>query len=329
MARCGCGGGQCACSVIAGPGVTVDGSGSVANPYIISTEVTCDQVRPCFTAGDGASYDPATGVIGARPSTDAGNELEYGSDGGLLVPSSEVTCEDVRPCISAGPGVSYDPETGVIEADLSEDAGNNLVIGGDGGLYVPAGSATVATGCGLTGDGSAADPVTAVTGTWEYEGCDVDTAGGQVYCDSTGALRTDPRSTALYVQDQVNQQLADTEVPPDLPAILVETRTLDIVNPDPCREAFVICEVEADVDFVLPPGSGAAYGMATDEMHYVANTGTTTVEDSHVQTTKVYHRTIPPGETLVEPLDIILGRGTGGATYNRVQTFMRAFVFNL
>lgn len=328
MARCGCGGGQCACSVIAGPGVTVDGSGSVANPYIISTEVTCDQVRPCFTAGDGASYDPSTGVIGARPSTDAGNELEYGSDGGLMVPPSEVTCDDVRPCISAGPGASYDPETGVIEADLSEDAGNNLVIGGDGGLYVPAGSATVTTGCGLTGDGSAAAPVTAATGTWEYEGCDVDTAAGQVYCDSAGVLRSEPRSTATFVQDHVEQFYPDLPVPAGDDNVM-ETRTLDLVNPDPCREAFVIVERELDVDFDLPPGVGAAVGQDTDEMSFTRNTGSSQINDSHIHSTKVYHVTIPPGGTTTVTCPVTMGRGNGGATYNRIQTFLRAWIFNL
>ncbi|MFF5668783.1 hypothetical protein ACFY8S_01380 [Streptomyces hygroscopicus] len=328
MARCGCGGGQCNCSIVAGEGITIDGSGSTANPYIISTEVTCDQVRPCFSAGDGAAYDPSTGVISARPSTDAGNELEFGSDGGLMVPPAPVTCDQVRPCISAGPGATYDPATGVVGADLSGEAGNNIVIGPDGGLYVPSGSATVTTGCGLTGDGSASAPVTAATGTWPYA-CDVATYGGGVYCDTAGVLRTDPRSQATYTQDQINQQYPATAVPPDSPGIPIETRTLQIVNPDPCREAFVICEVEVDVDFDLPAGSGASYGIATDETYYVANTGATAQQDAHVQTTKVYQRTIPAGGTLNEPLQIIMGRGTGGATYNRIQSFMRAFVFNL
>lgn len=329
MARCNCGGGQCNCSVIAGEGVTVDGSGSVANPYIVSAEaVTCDQVRPCFSAGDGAVYDPATGVISARPSTDAGNAVEFGSDGGLLVPPTEVTCEDVRPCFSAGDGAAYEPETGVISARPSEDAGNNLVIGDDGGLYVPTGAATVTPGCGLTGDGSGADPLTVATGEWPLE-CDVDTYGGGVYCDTAGVLRTDPRSAATFTQDQLNQHYDPAEVPADSPGVPIETRTLEIVNADLCREAYVICEVEVDVDFDLPPGAGAAYGIDTDEMTYVGNSGSTTITDSHVQTTKVYHRVIPAGGTLTEPLQIIMGRGTGGATYNRIQSFMRAFIFNL
>lgn len=328
MARCGCGGGQCTCTVVAGTGVTVDGSGSVANPYIVSAEgVTCDQVRPCFSAGDGAAYDPATGVIEARPSTDAGNNLEFGTDGGLMVPDG-VDCDQVRPCFSAGDGAAYDAATGVISGRLSGDAGNNATFGTDGGYYVPTGAATVTTDCGLTGDGSGGAPLTVATGTWPYA-CDVDANAGEVYCDSSGVLRTDPPSQATYTQDSVNQQYADTPVPTDFPGVPVETRTLEIINPDPCREAFVVAEVEVDVDFDLPPDSTAMYGIATDEMFHIANTGSSTMTDAHVQTTKVYNRVIPPGGTLNEPLQIIMGRGSGGATYNRIQSFMRAFIFNL
>ncbi|MFD8509727.1 hypothetical protein ACFV27_01075 [Streptomyces antimycoticus] len=314
--------------MVAGPGTRVDGSGSVANPYIISaTPPTCDQVRPCVSAGPGAAYDPVTGVISARPSTDAGNNLEFGSDGGLLVPSG-VDCADVRPCFSAGDGAAYDPATGVISARPSTQTGNNLAIGPDGGLYVPTGAATVTTGCGLRGNGSGSAPLAVATNTWPYP-CDIATNGGGVYCDSAGVLRTDPRSRATYTQDQVNQMYTATTVPPDSPGIPIETRTLNIVNPDPCRDAFVIAEVELDVDFNLPAGSGAAYGISTDEMYYVANTGTAAVLDAHVQTTKVYNRMIPAGGSLAEPLQVIMARGTGGATYNRIQSFMRAFIFNL
>ncbi|MEU8870424.1 hypothetical protein AB0D24_04525 [Streptomyces javensis] len=209
-------------------------------------------------------------------------------------------------------------------------AGPGVTVTGNGSAGAPyvIGASAVTTGCGLTGDGSAGAPLQAATGAWPYP-CDVAAYGGGVYCDGVGVLRTDPRSQATYTQDQVNQMYPSTAVPPDSPGIAIETRTLGITNPDPCREAYVIAEVEVDVDFDLPAGSGAAYGISTDEMYYTANSGAATVLDAHVQTTKVYQRTIPAGGTLAEPLQIIMGRGTGGATYNRIQSFMRAFVFNL
>lgn len=145
MARCGCGGGLCNCSFVAGPGITIEGTGSTANPAVISTDIGCEQVRPCLSAGDGIAYDPATGVI---------------------------------------------------EANVSGQAGNNLAVQPDGSLFVPTGAATVTTGCGLVGDGSGSAPLTVDTGTWPHA-VPVETYGGVVACDGTGELRSEPRALAV------------------------------------------------------------------------------------------------------------------------------------
>ncbi|MFD3612386.1 hypothetical protein ACFWXA_30830 [Streptomyces atroolivaceus] len=285
MASC-CGTSRCTCRVTAGPGITVDGNGSAADPYIVSggggttalavtdsasvdlglsgtgaagdpytvtadaildpappgggsnllqegpdgLYVECADVRTCFTAGDGAVYDQTTGEIGAKISTDAGNTTIIGGDGGIYTPTpagSEPTvfqvedsetvdttligtgtaadpfivsssvildpappgggsnlveagpdglyveCADVRTCFSAGDGAAYDPATGVISARLSTDAGNTVSFGGDGGIYAPpgGGSPTVLEvtdstnlDLALTGTGTAGDPYD-VTGT--------------------------------------------------------------------------------------------------------------------------------------------------------------------
>ncbi|MFE0545204.1 hypothetical protein [Streptomyces sp. NPDC058891] len=278
MAAC-CGAPRCNCRVTAGPGVTVDGNGSAATPYVISADsatptavqaadtatvdttvagsgttadpyvvssdvildpappgggnnllqlqpgtdglyVECADVRTCFSAGDGAAYDPATGEFAARPSTDAGNLVTFGTDGGLLAtaPAADPTavdggdtptahnsvtgtgtagdpyvvttdvvlapappgggsnlahagpdglyveCADVRSCLSAGDGITYDPATGEIAANISGDADNTTVIGTDGGIYTPA-AATVLEAADtptvdvtVSGTGSTADP---------------------------------------------------------------------------------------------------------------------------------------------------------------------------
>ncbi|MFJ5037928.1 hypothetical protein [Streptomyces parvulus] len=117
----------------AGNGTTVTGTGSSGNPFVISVDtVDCSQVRPCISAGNGAEYNQASGVVSARPSTDAGNLVEFGGDGGLLVTTD---CATVRGCLSEGNGIDYDPVTGVIAARPSTDPGNTISFGGDGGLY--------------------------------------------------------------------------------------------------------------------------------------------------------------------------------------------------
>ena len=364
MAQFGCGGSRCTCQVVAGPGVTVTGNGSAGAPYVIESEagsVTCDQVRPCLSAGPGATYDPATGVIGAETTlVEAGDNVTVtgtGAAGDPYVVAAEAadptvvqagdratvtgtgtagdpyvvsadppSCEDVRPCLVAGDGIDYDAATGVVAARPSTDAGNGLGFGTDGGLLVPAAEPLTA-GCGLTGDGSAGAPLSAAVAAWPYA-CDLDANAGGVYCDSAGQLRSEPRPLATFVQDQQVLNPANLVVPTPQDTVVAE-HTLVIDNPDPCRPAFVMVEGEADADFNLPPGSGAALGITTDEMSYVANNGATTLLDVHVQGTKVVHTTIPAGGSINFTITITMGRGSGGATYNRVQSYLRAFVFVL
>jgi hypothetical protein len=218
--------------------MTLTGSGTAASPYNISSAVKldstppgggtnliqsnaeglyleCAQVRTCISAGPGATYDPATGVVGAKISGTAGNTTSISGDGGIYTPASgQVTvadtptvdmtltgagttaspyivssavkleasppgggsnlikqdanglyleCAQVRTCISAGPGATYDPATGVVGAKISGTAGNTTSISGDGGIYTPAsGQVAVAdtptVDMTLTGAGTTASP---------------------------------------------------------------------------------------------------------------------------------------------------------------------------
>ncbi|MEV5012848.1 hypothetical protein [Streptomyces sp. NPDC055692] len=278
MARCGCGGGLCNCTVQAGNNVTVSGSGSAANPYVVS---------------------------------------------------SEVRCSDVRGCLSGGPGVTFNPSTGQISAGLSTQAGNNLTIRPDG-LFVPTGAATVSTGCGLTGNGSGSSPVRVNTATWPYA-CSPATSGGVIVCDANGVLRGEPRGRISYVQNGETRNYNDVLVPTSTAVVPVDTFSLDVTNPDPCRSAVVLFEREFDVSFNLPAGAGAAWGADGDEMYYMRNSGSSAITNIHSQLTKVYQAlaALGPGASSTITIAVELGRGTGGANYNRIQSLLRAILISL
>src|SRR6188768_2563499 len=179
LARCGCSEGVCNCTIQAGPGTTITGSGTASSPYIVSADgaVDCTDVRPCITSGDGASYNQATGVISARPSTDPGNAIAFGGDGGLYALGSD--CATVRACLTEGDGVDYNPVTGEIAAKVSTDVGNGIIIGSDGGLYATVSCPTVRA-CLSEGDGVDYDPGTGVI---------------------ASKLSTDPGNTAVFGGD--------------------------------------------------------------------------------------------------------------------------------
>ncbi|MEH0579143.1 hypothetical protein QBA54_32750 [Streptomyces sp. B21-108] len=149
--------------------------------------------------------------------------------------SAAVTCDQVRRCLSAGPGVAYDPATGVIGADVSDTPGNNLVID-ENGLFVPAGAATVTTGCGVLGDGSASSPVRANTAA--LPGCP-EAALQPVYCRSDGTLATVPEKQTATLQIDAQPPgsgclLVNDLAPDDGAFHTIATGTGSITNPSPC-----------------------------------------------------------------------------------------------
>jgi hypothetical protein len=230
VARCGRGGGLCNCRLTAGENITISGSGSDANAYVILADVPCESVRTCLSGADGINFDTATGVI---------------------------------------------------SADLSGQAGNNLVLGGDGGLYVPTAGGAVLTGCGLTGDGTGSAPRQAATGTWPYQ-CSVDTAGSVIACDSSGRLRGEPRGQITFMSYFEDRTYNDLPVPAAQNTTL-DTFTVNVTNPDPCRPAQVFTEREVDIYVVLPAGAGAGTGQASDEMWYMRNSGSSTIVGAYSQ----------------------------------------------
>lgn len=144
-----CGAPRCTCRVIAGPGVTVDGNGSASTPYVISTgsattalEATDTPTVDLTLTGDGSAGAPytvsAAVILDPAPPGGGTNLVQAGPDGLFL------ECEQVRGCVSAGDGVDYDPDTGVISA-----TGEPTALGVTDSTTVD---------LTLTGAGTAADP---------------------------------------------------------------------------------------------------------------------------------------------------------------------------
>ncbi|MFC7721183.1 hypothetical protein [Nonomuraea recticatena] len=242
----------------------------------------CEAVQDCVGAGfvQGLQYDDAANQFRARLDPAPGNNLQQ-SAAGLFVPTGAATVSVAdSSCIDmSGNGAGGSPITA---APILNAAAGNLISCTPTGLRA---ALTLAT-CGLSGDGSAAAPLAAKVAAWPYPCTPVDTFAGNVYCDSTGTLRSEPRATFNAQQNSANTQVAATAVPAaiDTP---VDTRTLVVTNPDTCRTAYVLCSQELDVDLVLPSNAGAAYGFGTDEMVYHSNRGSTTETDFHVQVMKV------------------------------------------
>jgi len=396
MADC-CGAKRCTCTLVAGPGVEIDGGGSTTNPYVISapggssgtptviqagdtptvdTTVTgsgttadpvivssvvrldatppagganliqsgpdglfieCDQVRDCFAAGEGIAYDPATGEIAARPSTDAGNTLGIGSDGGLFAPGGSGGTPTIiqagdTPTVDTtvtGAGTAADPVivSSTVRLDTTPPGGGaNLIQAGPDGLY-----AELETGCGLTGDGSSGAPLGVLpSAQWpDLYTCPIDTAAGNVFCDpATGELRTDPPFWTAFEGDQANTLLATPIPVPTTPSEVIDTISITITNPDTCRPAMGFLFREVDLDFQLPPNSGGMSGIDGDDMNYFGNTGSGTIFNTHSQDNKITVLTLGPGETRTITMNVEAGRGSGGATITRIQKSLRAWVFS-
>ncbi|XVV34951.1 hypothetical protein ACQPXT_13280 [Streptomyces sp. CA-100214] len=256
--------------------VTVTGTGTAGTPFQVAAAVIldpvppgggsnllaegpdglyveCADVRTCFSAGDGAGYDEATGVITARLSADAGNGMAFGVDGGLYAPTggggtpSVVTAGDTTTADNTvtGTGAAGDPyvvttdvivapEDNGVEAGPdgllvapSADADNRLAFGADGRLYVPP-VPPPEVGCGLQGEGTAASPLAAfpIAGEQPWADdwdCDAATFS-TVKCDpTTGAIWTPPEHTSAAISQQQNHPLGT-------PAIGVTTGFIIIDN---------------------------------------------------------------------------------------------------
>jgi hypothetical protein len=129
--------------VTAGNGTDVTGTGTTADPYVVASTVTAADLGAItsVTGSSGvASSTSGTDVtITADISTDEGNRLKLGADAGLYVAADTEIGDNTYvlgdTMVQSGSGTESDPY--ILNVSLSSDAGNALVQGSDGGLYVP------------------------------------------------------------------------------------------------------------------------------------------------------------------------------------------------
>jgi hypothetical protein len=98
MARCGCGG-ACSCALVAGSNISLLGSGTPANPWIVSAQTNPAQVRAALTSGQSTVYNPSDGSFDLCLSGDANNAASFGTDGCLFVGAGAST-------VTTGPGIT-------------------------------------------------------------------------------------------------------------------------------------------------------------------------------------------------------------------------------
>lgn len=260
----------------------------------------------------------------------AGDNIQVSGSGTSAVPwvvTALTDCTEVRQCITGEDGVDFDQTTGVASVCVSPDAGNNITRDANGCLFVAGAPGTVQVGCGLVGDGSAGTPVTVNTLPWPFT-CTPEANGSVVTCDANGQLRGEPPYHTYYFQSLQDELFPANPVVPAGDDVIVRTYTFDVTNPDPCRAMRVIQWRDVDVDFNLPSGADAASGISTDEMTHITNHGTATAFDQHVQVGKITqpNANLAPGATANLTLEVALGKGSGGATYNRIQVSFRVWL---
>lgn len=306
------------------------------------------------TAGPGAvvTGDPTAGYTVSALSTGAGQVLTEGPDGGVFL-----DCAAVAACVPGGGGSTVvtpgagaymtgngDPATPYVVNALSADVDNILIEGADGGVKLDCaavaacgGGAAPVTGCGLSGTGTAADPLVADVATWPHA-CP-ESSGGDVFCDpATGQLKVDPP-----------RQIASGSVPPEATVLAshtlacggvepVATRTAALVlnNPDPCRSMTFRVDVggrmRVDVPVSLDANTwtinaiqrvqinGGGFVFAENDTHNQhAVPDDTTTRAGHLSHIASQLVTVPPGGAITVDTQVAVScLGLAGQTINVV-----------
>ena len=168
MARCGCSGSSCSCLIVAGSGVEVSGSGIESNPYVI--DVVGSDIAGTLNVQDTSTIDLTRS--GSGSSADP-----YIISGQATVKMVDLT--DVTGAPTTGDVPVYDGTSWTFAPPPTTPPG------------------AVSATNGITGDGSAGNPLRAATsGTWGVAPLNIfgtsTLLGGEIYLDANGQLRARP-----------------------------------------------------------------------------------------------------------------------------------------
>lgn len=297
---------------------TADLSSDPGNILVLGTDTglyvptpaafSCAAARLCFSGGDALNYDSSTGDFDVCLSTDVGNTITLGTDGCLFVPAGAVLVADT-------PTVNLTLTGATITGDVIIDPlASNILTATANGLL-----ATIAAGpCGLLGDGTAANPLIAnVEPVWPFA-CAQSANAGDVYCDpTTGRLQVEPPRFSEVFSNDSGINLPATAVPNV--QTVVDSASVLIQNPDPCRDLTVLIVWESDVTFQVAVGSQVNVRMNGDVMWQYENTGTA-VATVAGQTAREQTLVVAPGALVNPSFPIAIDESQGnGSTYTRVQ----------
>lgn len=124
MARCGCtGSGICECTIQAGTGTTVTGTGSTPDPYIVSASPAVGEIEGLDTASVDMTVT-GDGTVGTPWEISA-----------TVIP--EAIRDIIGTALGSAQGLVYNDAGDTISALISGDANNSLTFGTDDGLYIP------------------------------------------------------------------------------------------------------------------------------------------------------------------------------------------------